>query len=114
MWKQVPEKATKILEKFVEIDWWTRSWKERFGLQRKNYRKLPIKTWAEKQEILIVDKGKGMLEKEDRPTKHILKILHTLNTQRNNKQTSHQAISGQINSEKFEDSYFSYNYLMLT
>ena len=108
-WTQVLEKAKKILEKFVEIDWQTRSWKERFGLQRKDFRKLPIKTWAEKQEILIVEKDKGMSEKEDRPTKHILKILHTLNTQRNNKQTSHQAISGQINSEKFKYSRFSYN-----
>jgi hypothetical protein len=64
-WKQATEKVGKILEKFVEIDWWTRNWKEWFGLQRKYFRKLPMKTWAEKQGILIAEKDKDVLEKKD-------------------------------------------------
>jgi hypothetical protein len=27
-WEQILEKAGKIPEKFVEIDWWARNWKE--------------------------------------------------------------------------------------
>ena len=38
----------------------------------------------------IVQKDKDMSQKEDRPTKRILKILLTLNTQRSIKQTLHQ------------------------
>jgi hypothetical protein len=55
-----------------------------------------------------------MPKKEDRPTKQILKTLLTQNRQRSNKQTSHQPKARQINLEKFEDSHFSYNLLMLT
>jgi hypothetical protein len=50
-----------------------------------------MKTWAKKQEILL-RKNKGVPEKEDRSIECILKILFTLNTQRSNKQTSHQII----------------------
>ena len=59
-----------------------------------------------KTKNLIVEKDKGMLETENRPTKRILKTLLTLNTQRSNKQTSHQAIPSPISLEKYEDSYF--------
>jgi len=48
---------------------------------------------------LIIEKDKGRK----------WKTLLTLNTQRSNKQTSHQAIVCQISSEKSEDSHFSYN-----
>jgi hypothetical protein len=91
-WKQVIEKVGKIPKKFVEVDWRTKNWNGWFELQRKYFRKLPMKTWAKKQEILVRKKDKGMPKKEDRPTECILKTLLTLNTQRNNKQTSHQII----------------------
>ena len=77
-------------------------WKKDFGkLQTK---KVKIK----KAGIWFTEKTHKP-EKEDRPTKHILKSLLTRNTQINNKQTSHQATSCQINLEKFEDSHFFYN-----
>jgi hypothetical protein len=53
-----------------------------------------IDRWETKN--LIAENDEGLLEKEDRPTKCILKILFTLNTQKNNKQTSHQIICTDI------------------
>ena len=55
---------------------------------------------------LIIEKDKDVSLKKNRPTKRILKTLFTLNTQKSNKQTSHQAIAHQICSEKSKDSHF--------
>jgi hypothetical protein len=52
-------------------------------LRRNDFRKLPTKTCAEKQGILIVEKDKGVPEEEDRPTKHIFKdFAHSQGTKR--------------------------------
>jgi len=58
---------------------------------------------------LIVEKDKGMPEKEDRPTKHIFKTLLTINTQEATSKHHIKTKAHQINSEKFEDSHFLYN-----
>ena len=76
---------------------------------RKRFYEAPNRNLSQETQNLIVEKDKDVPEKENRPTKRILKTLHTLNTQRSNKQTSHQAIVCQISSEKSEDSHFSYN-----
>jgi hypothetical protein len=58
---------------------------------------------------LIIEKDKGVSEKEDRPTKHIFKDLAHSQHTRVNKQTSHQTIARQISLEKIKDphSFFS-------
>ena len=76
---------------------------------KKRFWEAPNKSLSWESRNLILEKDKSMPEREDRPTKRILKTLLTLNRQRSNKQTSHQAKSHQINSGKFEDSHFSYN-----
>jgi hypothetical protein len=66
---------------------------------------------------LIEENDKGLLEKKDCPTKWILKILFTLNTQRNNKQTSHQIICTDIYTHNvakpYDKFYFSKNIIFL-
>jgi hypothetical protein len=59
---------------------------------KKRFWEAPNENLSWETRNLIAENDKGLLEKEDCPTKHILKILFTLNTQRNNKQTSHQII----------------------
>jgi hypothetical protein len=48
-----------------------------------------MKTWYEKQGILIVEKNKDVPEKEDRPTKHIFKDFARSQHIRGNKQISY-------------------------
>jgi hypothetical protein len=48
-----------------------------------------MKTWSERQGILIVEKVKGTPEKEDRPIKRIFKDFARSQHTRVNEQTSH-------------------------
>jgi hypothetical protein len=65
-----------------------------------------MKTWYEKQGVLIIEKDKDMPKKKDRPTKCIFKYLvHSQHT-RVNKQTSHQTIARQISLKKFKGPHF--------
>ena len=56
---------------------------------KKRFLEAPNKNLRPETKNLIVEKDKDIQEKENRPTKRILKTLLTLNTQRSNKQTSH-------------------------
>jgi hypothetical protein len=69
-----------------------------------------MKTWYEKQGILIIEKDKGMPEKKDRHTKRIFKDLAHSQHTRVNKQTSHQIIVRQISLEKFKDPHFFFHF----
>ena len=57
---------------------------------KERFQKAPNKNLTLETRYLVVDKDKDVPIKEDRSTKHNLKILLTLNTQRSNKQTLHQ------------------------
>jgi hypothetical protein len=66
--------------------------KEVICVTKKIFWEAPNENLSWETRNLIAENDKRLARKKDRPTKRILKILFTLNIQRNNKQTSHQII----------------------
>ena len=93
--------------------WWMMN-SDKLEQKKKDCWKLQEKDLSQESKDLILEiwfqkKDREKPKKGKRLTKLVLKNLLIHNTKWSNKQTLHQAKASQINLEKFENSYFSYN-----